>query len=269
MGGVELSFPSLSEVSAIMQAATPLADVAISNWSPAPLYARINGASPNDSSFVSCPLPPGGSFDVRLAPLAPPGGCAAPQTLTVRIEKTDAGVALVTFFLLQAGPGGVVTVAARSVTPTQAFVGYQLTLTQAEIDLITDYTNLRVRVLAGGPGTGSYGSAGSGSGGPVCPCPLSTTFTFTLSGLTGACAVMNGTWALVANLAPACEWFNTPSWGQIGLGLSNGSWLLGIVSNAGNAQYTASSLSCSGTSTMTLQSSSGCNWPATLTITGS
>jgi hypothetical protein len=146
------------------QVARPIADVANSGWTPTPLYTHLNTPTPNDlDPITSPPLPPGASFTVQLDPLARP--ITGTHTLTVRFRRTEPAIALVTYILLQ----GEQSIAARSEVATQEFVSYDLILTEPEIDVITDYADLRLRVVVSGYGSGSGSEVpgsvvGSGSG---------------------------------------------------------------------------------------------------------
>jgi hypothetical protein len=206
------------------QVARPAADVSNSGWSPTPLYAQINTPSPNDGAPISCTLPRGGTFEVALAPMARP--ITGTHTLTVRFRNTDPTVSLVTFSLLQGPEPGASLVSARSVAPTQGFVSYDLTLREQEVDLITDYSKLLLRVLAGGAGSGSgSGSAvsklsGSGSGqGVTVPC-CTTTLPLTLHATVANgsnCPNAGNSFPVTYNPATG-KWTGT---GAIGAGTSN------------------------------------------------
>ena len=137
-----------------------LASVVNTGWSPPPVYAQIDAVNspPPDDSYVACTLPPGGTFEVQIAPLARP--ITGTHTLRVRLDQVGSNVALVSFFLLQGGQ----VIAGRSVVPGTTFTTYELTLTEVEVDLITDYTNLRLRVVAILPGSASGSGSGPGSG---------------------------------------------------------------------------------------------------------
>ena len=167
------------------QAALPVSDVSNSGWSPVPIYAQIDTPSPPDTTWVTASAS-GAIFVVQLQPLAPP--VAGPQTLTIRARGVAPGVGQVTYFLLQGTALGADIVAARTVQPGPAFDAYDLTLTEQEVDLIVDYTNLRVMVVVGGFGSGSLGSPSgslSGSGPPgtcVGDCGYRGAITLTVSG---------------------------------------------------------------------------------------
>jgi hypothetical protein len=209
----------------VTQVARPASDVSNSGWSPTPLFSHINPTSPNDASPISCSLPPGGSFEVQLAAMARP--ITGPHTLTVRFRDTAPVSALVTFFLLQGPEPGAQVVAARSVAPTPTFTSYTLTLTEQEVDLITDYAKLVLRVLAGGSGCGSgsgsvaSGKSGSGIATSCSHCPVALfQWKFTLSGITNGvclnCGALNKTWVLT--YSPSCQIAQPCTWDSGGPG---------------------------------------------------
>lgn len=129
---------------AAWQQARPSADVTIEGWSPPPLYERLDEAEPDDGDFVESPSDPeGATFEVRLSALAWPK--TGTQTLRFRLRKTAAEDVPATVFLLQ----GNAILAFSRVEPTTAFATYALELSQEQVHAITDYTDLRVRVMAG------------------------------------------------------------------------------------------------------------------------
>jgi hypothetical protein len=119
-----------------------VADVVTGGWTPTPIYAQVNDPSPGDSTDVSSNGVPGtgDTFEVRLAPLGRPRTGA--HTLTVRIAAD--GCATVFVSLVQGGTN--VVIAAGSYTPSAGFANCVLHLTSAQIDRITNYNNLVVRV---------------------------------------------------------------------------------------------------------------------------
>lgn len=126
------------------QVSRPTTDVTVSGWQPHPVANQINEPTPSDVNYVySQEGPEGDSFVVNLKPLAWPD--SGPQTLTVRMKRTDADAVPVLVLLLQ----GTTPVAARSFAPSQGYADHVLTLTDAEKARITDYGQLRLRVIAG------------------------------------------------------------------------------------------------------------------------
>jgi hypothetical protein len=139
------------------QAAGPIADLFNSGWTPVPLFPELNKPAPNDATYVVSSVDPhGDTFTEQLSPLAPPG--PGPQVLTVRLKQTAASTVSVTITLLQ----GSTVIATQTVSPPLAFTNTVITLTQAQINSITDYTNLSVKVTAD-IGTSSSGSSGASS----------------------------------------------------------------------------------------------------------
>jgi hypothetical protein len=106
------------------------------------------------------------------------------QTLTVRLRKTDTGDLGATIKLMQ----GSTLIAFVNVAPTEDFEDYVLTLTDAQIRSITDYTDLRVRVTAGYPIQAD-----------CCPNALPDVLVGTVSDRTGSCVCLPGTVVLAWN----------------------------------------------------------------------
>jgi hypothetical protein len=210
------------------QVARPSADVSSSGWSPTPAYSHVNGASPNDGSPVISPVPTGGTFDVQLQPLAWPA--AGAQTLTVRFMQTSTDNVMVSFFLMQ----GNQIITGRSVAPTQTFTNYDIVLSDDEIALIDDYTDLRVRVVAYGPGNSN-----------CCPHDL---VPLTLSATVTSGGICDGSYKLYGTTMAAWQYSGTFGTcvgisGAINLTcLGNGTWQL---TAAGPSFYNPSASNCS------------------------
>ncbi len=123
------------------QSVLATSDLSSMDWTPTPVYVQIGTSSPNDGSPVASGYP-GGTFIVGLGPPALP--MAGEHTLLVRGLKTDTPVSTIAFTLMQ----GASPVATRTVTLTGAFADYTIGLTEAEVDLITDYAALTLKVEA-------------------------------------------------------------------------------------------------------------------------
>lgn len=150
------------------QKSRAIADVSVSGWTPTPVTPRINEASPDGAaSYVTNGgiNPSGDTFEVKLAALARPE--AGSQVLTINLQKTDSGSAPVTVALLQ----GATVIGEWPVTPTTSFADHCLTLTDTQVAAITDYSNLRVQVTAGGSPSSSSSSSSSESGVVTSCCP--------------------------------------------------------------------------------------------------
>jgi hypothetical protein len=105
----------------------------------------LNEPVPDDLTYVySRNNPQGDTFEVKLAPLAWPE--PGTVTLTVRLRKTDSPAAKVTLALLQ----GSTVLASQVVDPQQSFSqpSPPITLTVTTTGPITNYTDLRLRVMA-------------------------------------------------------------------------------------------------------------------------
>src|ERR1700737_2692666 len=125
------------------QVAIPIADVSVGGWTPLPVWQQI---SPYGGAGVSSsPNPQADTFQVKLSPMAVPEATTPPgQTLTINMRTTGAGAGVlpITVTLLQ----GSTTIASWLETPGSSFTSYALALSQAQVNSITDYTNLRVQV---------------------------------------------------------------------------------------------------------------------------
>jgi hypothetical protein len=131
------------------QNSRPTEDISNSGWTPMTGYYRmINEATPDDAAsvVVSGLNPQGSFFEVLLADLAwPDNRVSNIYTLTVRLQKTGSDNVPVTIALVQ----GITIIGATVVQPTTAFGNYGFQLTPAQIQAITNYTDLRLRVTAG------------------------------------------------------------------------------------------------------------------------
>ncbi len=244
------------------QTARPAIDVTTASWSKAPSGGSysdtLREVSPDDSSLVGSPPDPQGSdFETRLSPLSWPK--AGPQTLRVRLRKTDPAPLLGTVMLLQ----GAELIALRRPALTQAFQTFEYPLTDAEKSLITDVTDLRVRVRAGIATTTDC---------PQCN-PAPRQWVVSVAGVTNGscsdCARLNGT--LLFTHATGCYW---PSNTVYPCGITdpcfleyqpaNTRWELFVGATYARA---AADWNCLGSNVMSLVTPTGCNnWPATLTV---
>jgi hypothetical protein len=197
------------------QLARPQSDVAVSGWTPTPVAERLREPTPDETTYVTSSNPTGDTFEVQFPPLAWPWPGA--HKLTVFLRKTDAGNIPVTVALLQ----GSTLIAFTTVQPSESFASAVLTLTAAEVGRITDYTNLRLRVIAGGVPT------------DCCPQPIPTLLrlTFTsddcpcIHGLSGILTHVpqSNPPAWFAAVGPECDTGEVNEWT---LTCSSGSWVL-------------------------------------------
>jgi hypothetical protein len=166
-----------------IQSARPVQDVTNSGWSlvpasPANVYAKLNDIAPDDDlSYVSSSNnPQGDSFEVKLAGLAVPVAGQDGQ-LTVRLRSTSGNSIPVSLILLQ-GSGVLVH---QSVSPNTTYSNVVINVPAAVLASITDFTDLRLRVVAGALTV------------TCCPSnPVPAVLFATFSGGTGGCSCLNG-----------------------------------------------------------------------------
>jgi len=232
------------------QIALPISDVFTGGWTPTPVYAQINTPAPPDVTMVSSPVHPSpDSFEVKLSPLCWPG--PGPQTLQIRLKQMTANLVNVTVVLLQ----GTGIIASWNVQPPTVFTTYSMTLTNAEVQSITDYTDLRVEVIAALGSSSSSGSTsptGVGVQTTCCPNLIPTALFLTVTGG----GIWNGnyllgyvgsptdppvwTWAYDGTLG-SCSPESDPNW-LLQCRSDNGEWEL---YTGAAPPYYASSSSCS------------------------
>lgn len=160
------------------QQAVPIADVSNNGWNPEPLYEHIQDYSWFAEDYVSSPADPNANtFIVQLSPLTWPINRLAGK-LKIRIRKTNTDN-LKTFVSLVQGNS---LLNLWVIEPTETFDTYTLALSASELQAITNYSDLRVRVQAGGQG-----------GIPVlcCPVPLPETVHATFTNVL-FCSCLNG-----------------------------------------------------------------------------
>lgn len=152
------------------QIARAVSDVFNYGWTPSIVFSQIDEETPDDNDAVASqdnPVP--NAFEVKLSALEWPH--PGPQTLTVRLKKTSSDPLDVSIILLQ----GSTVIAARGAQPTEQFENYAFPLTDQEIQAITDYTNLRLRILVGDVQTG------------CCPNLLPSVLDLAISNTTSGC----------------------------------------------------------------------------------
>jgi hypothetical protein len=169
------------------QAAVPIADDYVRGWSPTPVSAQIK--PPGSGGVTSAPCLSLDTFIVRLSAVARPG--KGPQTVVITLGNNDPNDLLsATVNLL--GQGG--TIASWQVQPPLGLTTYSFTLTDDQVQQITDYTNLRLLVSTI-PDCSSSSSSSSGPEVivPCCPNPIPATLSVTFFGATNNCACLDGT----------------------------------------------------------------------------
>jgi len=126
------------------QTARPISDIDTGEWTTAPLWSKVNDVS--DSTYISGPPSDNASnFKVKLSPLTDPVS-SADHVIYVRARVgSGAGSAEYVHFHLYEN----ITSRAASadiVTSRTTITTYSYTLTAAEADSITDYSDLRIWV---------------------------------------------------------------------------------------------------------------------------
>lgn len=180
------------------QFARPSSDVSTGGWTSAPLWSKIDEASAGDSDYVSSALNPDrDTFECALSAVSVPQP-GLPHTLTVRLRRTAdeaANPGWTTIALMEGGRA----IASKLVQPAvSSFTNEAITLTQEEVDSITDFSNLRVSVTAGVPVV------------VVCSqCPVAPQrWKLSVSGITNGecteCGALNGDFTL--NHISGCNW---------------------------------------------------------------
>lgn len=166
----------------------PISDSSVLNWS-APVWSKVNGLAPGDADYTyTTPSDPQGAlFRVALQPGSYPKNRDSGHVLRFRHRQTGSGVEM--SVLLQQG---TTTIATRTVTPPASFETVSIELTPAEIEQITDYSQLFVQMIAGDPVV------------PCCPSPVPRTLRARLSNVSGC--------ASLANLEFQLNYDGTASW---------------------------------------------------------
>ena len=124
------------------QVSRPASDISTGGWTPTPIYPIVNEATP-DANAVASPDDTGYHlFEVRLKGLAWPAD--GTRKLTVRLRRQGATAASASIMLFQ----GATPITGTSLEPGTGFQDVVLALTVNEAALITDYTDLRVKVAA-------------------------------------------------------------------------------------------------------------------------
>ncbi len=243
------------------QLARPTGDVSVAGtWvlvpppPPPTIFSRINQSPTADTSYVTSPSA-GGSFEVRLGAspdLVAPG--PGSLTVTVRVQAAASG-APVEITLLQGSTP--ITRTTRTLTGT-TFQNVLLTLTPTERALITDYTDLRVRV------SNDFVLI------PACPNPYPTTFTGTWTSNSGTCGCFTGSFPLTWDGAKWTGTFTGCAAGSVTVFLSisvNGFWAVSANSSAFNPLAVGIPLtSCGSPPDATFTIAGGCSGGAILSF---
>ncbi len=124
--------------------ARPIADVSAGAWTPSSgsdLYAMLDEETASDADYVLTGS--ASAFEVKLAPLDP--SAATAHTLRWRVPDGFSPVGSLTITLREGASTEIAVVYSGTVT---ADTDYSYTLTAGEVAAISDYTDLRVRVVS-------------------------------------------------------------------------------------------------------------------------
>ena len=121
-------------------------DITVSGWTPTPLWAEIDEATPEDSDYiVSTKNPVSEICELTLS------GVTDPEDHTGHIMRVRARDDKDTGDLdMQLYEGATMRAQRMDVFITSSFVTYELTLTEVEAAAINDYSALSLRVSARG-----------------------------------------------------------------------------------------------------------------------
>jgi hypothetical protein len=122
----------------------PASDISTGTWGTTPIWSKLNEIIPNDTSLVTAGSA-SDTFEVALQ-TAPTPTTRTDHYLRYRLRDPSAGSLTFTITLLE-GTTQIAQWTETSVPST--FTTYQRTLTQPQMDSITNYANLRVRISQG------------------------------------------------------------------------------------------------------------------------
>jgi len=142
-----------------VQFGRPSADVSTGSYTPTPLWQQLDEATADDDTTVvdSANNPgetDGTGFEVALGSIPDPQSSSG-HAVRVRARRNGGARTITLNWRLYQGTTAVIS--AKSLTLTDSYQTSTYTLSGAEADAISDYSDLRVRVW----GTTSGGGAGS------------------------------------------------------------------------------------------------------------
>jgi hypothetical protein len=119
----------------------PISDVSTGLWTPSSggsLAAMLDETSPSDADYIS--VTSASTCEVLLTALADPGTSNA-HVLRVRMKSNESNTAKVS---IRQGAGTEIAAFTQALTPTETT--YEFALNGTQIDAITNYTDLRLRI---------------------------------------------------------------------------------------------------------------------------
>lgn len=129
----------------------PTADISPGSWTTTPLYSKLSEANPDDATtqVQSSNRPTNDTFEVRLSSVTDPQSSSGH---IVRIRMYGNTSHTWSAYLYQ-GATLIKTLVSGAVPPS-SYTTYSYTLTAGEADSITNYADLRVRIVANGSANG-------------------------------------------------------------------------------------------------------------------
>lgn len=128
------------------QIGRPTSDMVVGGWTPTPLYQQLNETVPNDSTLVTSPSGTAPSFQVKLSSLTNPQTTSG-LVIRFRAESPGgSGAAEQANAELFQGSTLIAQTGLQSLSRT-TFTEINHTLTSAEANSITDYTNLNIKIV--------------------------------------------------------------------------------------------------------------------------
>ena len=123
----------------IPQYGRPSSDVAVGNWTTTPLWSKIDEVTADDTDYIETPVN-GTTCEMALNSLTDPV-LSTGHIIRYRHKKTGSNASTTTMYLFQ----GTTQICSQAVADTTSWVISAYTLSAAEANAITDYTNLRIR----------------------------------------------------------------------------------------------------------------------------
>ncbi|MEX2159372.1 MAG: hypothetical protein WEB04_08220, partial [Dehalococcoidia bacterium] len=140
-----------------LQFARPMADIATGGWATTPLWDKLDEVTADDATteIQSSNDPISDPFEVQLSAVSDPS-LSTGHILRYRVAQVGTKTATVDVALYQ---GATLIASDIQQTLTTTYQTFTYTLSGAEADAITNYSDLRVRVTASATGAGDLTTA--------------------------------------------------------------------------------------------------------------
>ena len=145
--------PSSPGLAAGPQPGRPIADITTGGWTVIPLWDKLDEAAPDDaaSEVSSSSDPIIDAFEVLLSSVIDPASSIG-HIVRYRVAMTGTKATTVDAALYQ---GATMIAADVQQVPTAAYQTFSFTLSGAQADAITNYSDLRVKLIANSTGAGT------------------------------------------------------------------------------------------------------------------